>query len=264
MNTPKAIFFDVDGTLVSFDTHRVPSSAVEALWQVHRQGIKIIIATGRPHTDLHAIADLPYDGVAAFNGAECVLRDGTPIARQPISLDDFLTLQALARKHNFPLALDTYKGVLISTVNPDVVRLAELVAHPVPRVTDLEKEFRQEPGGYCQLCLYCDEAAEKQIMAQLPGLAASRWTPLFADINAAGVDKSVGVKAFCTYYGLDVSQTMAFGDGGNDIPMLRTAGTKIAMGGATEPVKAAADYVTDAVDNNGIKNALLHFGVIAG
>ncbi len=43
----KAIFLDVDGTLVSFDTHRVPQSAIEALQQVHESGIKIIIATGR-------------------------------------------------------------------------------------------------------------------------------------------------------------------------------------------------------------------------
>ena len=49
----KALFFDVDGTLVSFDTHRVPQSAVEALRQAHASGIKIIIATGRPYTDLH-------------------------------------------------------------------------------------------------------------------------------------------------------------------------------------------------------------------
>lgn len=260
MKTIKVIFFDVDGTLLSFDTHRVPQSAVEALWQVHRSGIRIIIATGRAHTDLHAIADLPYDGVAAFNGAECVLRDGTPIARKSIGMDDFLSIQALANEYNFPLALETDKGVLVDAVNPDVVKLAELVAHPVPKVADLEKEFRK--GEYCQLCIYCDEAAEKKIMPQLPGLSASRWNPLFADINVAGVDKSVGVKTFCTHYGLDVSQVMAFGDGGNDIPMLRAAGTGIAMGGASETVKAAADYVTGTVDENGIRDALLRFNII--
>ena len=54
----KAIFLDVDGTLVSFDTHRVPQSAIEALQQVHESDIKIIIATGRAFTDLHELEEI--------------------------------------------------------------------------------------------------------------------------------------------------------------------------------------------------------------
>ena len=57
---------------------------------------------------------------------------------------------------------------------------------------------------------------------------------------------------------------MAFGDGGNDIPIIRQAGIGVAMGNATDNVKAVADYVTTAVDDEGVKNALIHFGVIKG
>ncbi len=55
---------------------------------------------------------------------------------------------------------------------------------------------------------------------------------------------------------------MAFGDGGNDIDMLRFAGVGVAMGNAGEEVRQAADYVTDDVDHDGIQNALRRFGVI--
>ena len=55
---------------------------------------------------------------------------------------------------------------------------------------------------------------------------------------------------------------MAFGDGENDIPMIRFAGIGVAMGNGGEKVKAAADYVTDSVDNDGIEKALRHFGMI--
>jgi HAD superfamily hydrolase (TIGR01484 family) len=44
----KALFFDIDGTLVSFNTHRIPQSTIEALEAAHAKGIKIFIATGRP------------------------------------------------------------------------------------------------------------------------------------------------------------------------------------------------------------------------
>ena len=55
---------------------------------------------------------------------------------------------------------------------------------------------------------------------------------------------------------------MAFGDGGNDMTMLRAAGTSVAMGNALDKVKAHADYVTTSVDEDGIRNALKHFGII--
>ena len=140
MNT-KAIFFDIDGTLVSFETHHVPQSAIEALRQVHKLGIKIIIATGRASADLHEIQDIPYDAVIALNGSDCVLRDGTSIYREQISKEDFYKVQALARHYGFPLAVETDKGIFVNEINPTVIELAKMVNHPVPPVADIEKEF---------------------------------------------------------------------------------------------------------------------------
>mgnify|MGYP000081423280 FL=1 len=79
--------------------------------------------------------------------------------------------------------------------------------------------------------------------------------PFFADVNVAGVNKAMGINEFASYYGFDVSRTIAFGDGGNDISMIRAAGMGIAMGGASEAVKSVADYITEAVDENGVRNA---------
>ena len=99
-------------------------------------------------------------------------------------------------------------------------------------------------------------------MAQFPGLSVSRWNPFFADVNVAGVNKAMGINEFASYYGFDVSRTIAFGDGGNDISMIRAAGMGIAMGGASEAVKSVADYITETVDEHGIRNALVRFGIL--
>ena len=64
------------------------------------------------------------------------------------------------------------------------------------------------------------------------------------------------------YCNIPIENVVAFGDGGNDIPMLLAAGTGIAMGNSDDKVKAAADYVTTSVDDNGIANALQRFGLI--
>lgn len=256
----KAIFLDVDGTLVSFSTHKVPVSALEALRRVHESGVRIIIATGRASTDLNEISAVPYDAVVALNGAECVLRDGTEVSVHPIPREDFIKSLALSGKYGFPLALETRDGVQVDRMSPEVMEVARTVAHPVPEVVNIRDAFHA--SKCCQMCFYCSPDVEKEVMAQLPGLSASRWHPLFADINVRGVDKGTGMAEFARHYRFGISETMAFGDGGNDIPMLRAAGIGIAMGSASEEVREAADYVTGPVDDDGIRNALLRFGLI--
>ena len=101
-------------------------------------------------------------------------------------------------------------------------------------------------------------------MTELPSLSAARWNPMFADINVKGIDKATGLKEICQYYGCDTSNTIAIGDGGNDIPMLIKAGIGVAMGNASDEVKSVADIVTDSVDDNGIYNILRNLRVIKG
>lgn len=101
-------------------------------------------------------------------------------------------------------------------------------------------------------------------MAQLPGCEATRWNPLFTDIVPRGGSKQVGMEKLLAHFGIRREECMAFGDGGNDIPMLRYAGIGVAMGNAREEVKAAADYVTSSVDEDGIAMALRHFGLLDG
>ncbi|MGD1320209.1 HAD hydrolase family protein [Chryseobacterium sp. 2R14A] len=68
---------------------------------------------------------------------------------------------------------------------------------------------------------------------------------------------------FCEHFKIDVSETMAFGDGGNDISMLKFMKIGVAMVNAGENVKEIADFVTEEVDNHGVQAALLHFGLLS-
>ena len=75
--------------------------------------------------------------------------------------------------------------------------------------------------------------------------------------------KEVGIAAVANHYGWKREEIMVFGDGPNDANMLAWAGTGVAMGNGVEEAKAAADYVTTPVGEDGVKNALLHLGVLA-
>lgn len=112
--------------------------------------------------------------------------------------------------------------------------------------------------------MYDDDSVLQKIVNEvLHDCEWSRWTTLFADVNIKGINKSVGIDAMLKHYGFELSNSMAFGDGGNDIAMLRHAGIGVAMGNSNDTVKAATDYVTDTVDNDGIIKALKHFGLVA-
>ena len=89
-----------------------------------------------------------------------------------------------------------------------------------------------------------------------------RWEDDFCDILPAGGGKPNGLAHTLAHLGLSREQSIAFGDGGNDVTMLEYAGIGVAMGNACDAAKAAADYVTDDITADGLAKALAHFGLI--
>ena len=125
-----------------------------------------------------------------------------------------------------------------------------------------------EPEDICpdkevyQLTPFVSQVEENEIRPALKGCEINRWHPAFTDVTATGNNKQKGIDEVISHFNICLEDTMAIGDGGNDIPMLRHAGIGIAMGNADDAVKASARYVTSAVDEDGIAKALRHFGVI--
>lgn len=98
----KAIFFDIDGTLVSFRTHTVPESTRKALKRLRAQGIKLFIATGRPKLLIDTLNDLEFDGYITLNGAYCFTADHHDIYKGSIPHSDIEQLVAYCRNHDYP------------------------------------------------------------------------------------------------------------------------------------------------------------------
>ena len=113
-----------------------------------------------------------------------------------------------------------------------------------------------------QITPFFDKDYETELMARLPGCTSGRWHPAFTDVTAKGADKGEGLLTMAKYAAFDPQYTMAFGDGGNDTTMIRRAGIGVAMGNAIDDLKKEADFVTTSVDEDGIRYALSHFGLI--
>ena len=91
------------------------------------------------------------------------------------------------------------------------------------------------------------------------GVLTTRWCDYFCDVVPANSSKPAGIRATLERYGIAPEDSIAFGDGGNDASMLQMCGIGVAMGNASPDAIAAADYVTDDVDHDGIARALEHF-----
>ncbi len=88
------------------------------------------------------------------------------------------------------------------------------------------------------------------------------WSPEFCDIIPATGGKEHGMLRFIEKYGLKAEDSIAFGDGNNDVEMLRYAGIGVALGNGSDDVKAAGDYVTSDIDEDGVFKALQHLGIL--
>ncbi|MCW3170652.1 HAD hydrolase family protein [Chryseobacterium sp. 09-1422] len=131
---------------------------------------------------------------------------------------------------------------------------------PVPPL--LDKELL-DIENVLQVNIFIDPESEVSFMKEvMPNSLVSRWTPLFADVNPEGISKQKCVQYFCNHFKINLSETMAFWDGGNDISMLKYVVIGVAMGNARENVKQAADFITDDVDHHGVESALKHFGLL--
>ena len=257
----KAVFFDVDGTLLSQKQGKVPISTRRALRRIRKKGIKIFIATGRHMIELSKlpVMEIPFDGYLTLNGNLILDENKKAYAGTPISADEVEVLSGIFRAKKIPFVMISSDKRYINYVDDVVVETQASTHGTIPDVGTVS----DYDGEKIYQCIAFVHDRERKVLDEiLDECSITSWNPTGIDIVARGSGKAAGIAQFIEEQGLDRSEIMAFGDGENDIEMLKYAGIGVAMGNAGDAVKAAADYVTDSVDENGIENALKHFGLV--
>lgn len=257
MSKKKALFFDIDGTLVSFNTHKIPQSTIDSLQKAKDAGHLIFISTGRPYSIINNLSELQernlIDGYITMNGAYTFIGDRV-LHKTPIAPDDAAAVAQICDKNGFSYVVMTSKGLSVVNPSPEVKQAFYefLNVLEIPETTFDNIDH----NDIYQITPFFTEDFQKEIASQFSNCEFNRWYPTFVDITAKNITKAIGIKAVADHLALNINDTIAFGDGGNDIPMLTVAGTSVAMGNAADNVKQHADIVTSSVDDNGIENAL--------
>ena len=253
-----AVFFDIDGTLLSHKTGVVPESTRQAIFKLRDKGIHAIICTGRDLVELEKLPlnDLPFDGFLTLNGNLCLDENKQLFAGNEIDPGEVDILVRIFRASKIPFVLIGEKNRYINYVDDIVIDTQANTKGTIPDIGEYK-------GEKIYQCLAFVKDRERLMLENmLDECIITSWNETGIDIISKHGGKAKGLEKFIEKYGLLRGETMAFGDGENDIDMIRYAGIGVAMGNAIKNLKSAADYITTDIDDDGIANALKHFGLI--
>lgn len=261
----KLIAYDLDGTLLD-DEKRLPEENIAALSAAADRGIYIVASTGRLYDGIpELIRQLPFtrycivsNGASVYDAAErrTVLRDEIPMERAlevceymdalPVIYYSYHADAGRISRRHFEVVEQYIPAVLL----PDFYRVCT-------SVEDLHEDIRRHGGGVQKLQMHFRDRALRlrefdEFPKHFPELMITTSLPTNIEINSTDANKGHALLGLCGLLGIDPAETMAFGDGSNDISMLHEAGIGVAMANADAEVKAVADVITDSNNAAGV------------
>ena len=275
----KIIFIDVDGTLVDYENH-LPESAVKAIRQARKNGHKVYICTGRSKAEVYPpLWEIGLDGMIGGNGSY-VEDNGVVVMHQLITLEQCKHIVDWLHERKLEFYLESNNGLFASEhfeeegepviqeyskrkgkanadkitvreVFPDMIFGGELYRDDVNKVSFILRSYQDHLDS----------------IQEFPDLQPGTWggkgeIALFGDLGVKDITKAHAIDQLLNYLGAKREDTIAFGDAKVDIPMLEYCHIGVAMGNGGNEIKAMADYITDDVDQDGLYNAFVHFGLI--
>lgn len=259
MNKVKIVFFDIDGTLLNMGKTEMTVKTKRALHLLQQRGIKICIATGRAFVTIPKFDDITFDAVLAFNGSFSVA-DNKVLAKHPIPKEDVKIIIENAKEMNRPVSIATADDIVANGSDKDLKDYFAIAHHPV-KVSDKFNEYVEK--DVFQIMLGCNMEERKDILKGTEKAKLAAWWDRAVDIIPKDSGKGAAIEEVLKYYEFSKEEAMAFGDGENDIEMLLSVGKGIAMGNASEKVKAVAFDTCESVADDGIYHYLKSKNIIS-
>ena len=251
---------DLDETLLSDDTH-VSEENRYAIKQLHKKGIKFVLATGRGYRSVQqtlqeiGLANLANEYVISFNGA-CITenKNNRLIEFSGLDLPIAEKLYQIGQKYDVCIHVYTKDLVYVYNMNEDE-RDYMTGRHEFVEITDKSLDFLH--GDSIAKVLYGNtnqeylRSIEKELGTIAQQLDISYSSNRYLEFNRKGVNKGYGLMKLAQLLGIAPEKTMALGDNYNDLPMIKVAGMGIGMKNTNPGMKAECDYITKNDNNHG-------------
>lgn len=263
----KLLVLDLDGTLTN-TRKEVTEHTRTTLIKAQEQGLKIVLASGRPTYGIAPLANLlqldKYEGyVLSYNGGEIIdWKTGELLYKNLLDPEVLPYLYQCANDNHF--AIITYDGEYVLTEYPDdeyVLKEALLNVMKIKKVDNFLKAV-QHPIAKCLIVGEPTRLAvlEKEMYNHLHDrMGVFRSEPYFLELVPKGIDKAQSLAVLLKEIGMTKDEMIAVGDGFNDLSMIKYAGLGVAMSNAQEVVKENADFITLSNEEDGVAHVVEKF-----
>ncbi len=258
----KIVFFDIDGTL--WDEHlNIPESTVKAIRRLRQNGHYAFICSGRSRSNIKnkKLLAIGFDGIIAACGTSIEF-NGENRYEAILTAQQVKKIVLALEKHKIPAVLEGPEYVYVSPDDflddPYVMYLREELKD---RVADIKTDVNEIVINKLSASLNgADLAAFKEELGK--EFDVMEHGQNLIEIMPHGASKATGIEKVCEMLHISRENTYAFGDSVNDIEMLSFVAHGIAMGNGSEAAKGAAEYITAAIDADGIYHGLKHYELI--
>ena len=259
------IFFDIDGTIIDDHTHEIPPSAIRAVEQLKQNGHIPIINTGRPFLQVDPrVKGMAFRGFACGCGME-VLLDGAWLVREKPSPALRQKSVEVSRKYHMCSFYETQDGGIlldgIHSVHPIMSKEVERLRRAGFPIHNLEEEGEPDFVKFVTFAGAGGDVAGFKRELEQDYTIIDRENGMY-ELVLKGYSKAEGMALILRRLGVSRENTLAIGDSTNDLPMFALAAHSVCLGNGSEEAKAACEYVTADVLDDGIEKALIHYGLI--
>lgn len=256
----KIIALDIDGTLLN-SNNEITDKTRKALLKAQDMGHILVIASGRDPKGVHKFADLlnfkEHNGLLSnFNGGRITnYETGEVIINH--NLDQDLALEILQFSESLDINYMIYRDEEILSNSGDTYKLKETASRAFTTykvVEDLSYSLDFAPNKilFSMNPRFIDKDANLIRDRFIDRTDQVKSTPFYYEVMPKGVSKGGSLVEIAKYYGLDIKDTIAFGDEENDLSMIEAAGIGVVMGNGTDFMKSKADFITKSNDEDGI------------
>lgn len=261
----KLFFFDIDGTLIecSKGIYSIPQKVREAMDSLKRQGHAVFLATGRCKCFIvDGVMDYPFSGYVTCNGAY-VEYENKEIYKSIVSKEAIIKTHEFCLERNLAYYFEGNDYIyVLNKDNPKHIEFKNNWGMKDKVIID-SFDVNEIETYIGMIVLNSDQDIEPMKNVLSPYFHIQQHqSGLSFDLTLKGESKAKGIEKLINGLGKTMKDTIAFGDGRNDIEMLRCVNLGIAMGNAAIETKNVADFITDNVENDGIVKALKHFSFL--
>jgi Cof subfamily protein (haloacid dehalogenase superfamily) len=259
----KALFFDVDGTLLSEETHQVPESAIRAIAKSRESGNLVFINSGRTWSFLGEIRDMiEVDGFLCGCGT-CVVEQDKVIYQKSIPVPRGIELRKNFLRFGYDVVLEGTQGLYC---RPELSHIPELRGLQERQGSDgvIDYDHWEDPElVFDKFCMFGDENSDRDGMFAFlePDLEVIGRGRQFFEVVPKGCTKATAIQWVLEHYGIDKKDAYVFGDSSNDLAMFEFADNAILMEVHDAVLEPYATFVTKKVEEDGIAYAMEQLGL---